>query len=69
MRAALALPGAACGLWLWWGNRTIGVQRVSVPLPGLPRPFRGLTIAHVSDLHNAQFGPGNRRQQNRTSSP
>ncbi len=61
MRAALALPGAACGLWLWWGNRTIGTQRVSLPLPGLPRPFRGLTIAQVSDLHNAEFGPRNRR--------
>ncbi len=61
MRGTLPLMGAACGLWLWRGNRTIGMQTVSLSLSGLPRPFRGLTIAQVSDLHNAQFGRGNRR--------
>ena len=61
MRGPLPLLGAACGLWLWWGNRTVGTQTISLSLPGLPRPFRGLTIAQISDLHNAQFGRENRR--------
>lgn len=56
----LALLAALAG-YLYWGNATIGITELSVPLSDLPEAFDGYRIVQVSDLHNAQFGPGNRR--------
>ena len=45
--------------WLWWGNRAVIVHTISVTDPHLPRAFEGYRIAHISDLHNEEFGTGN----------
>ena len=54
---------AACILLtycIWWGNTALMVTRYTVASPELPMSFDGFRIAQVSDLHNAEFGPGNR---------
>lgn len=43
-------------LWLYWGNTTIKVTKIRVSSNKLPSSFTGFVIAHVSDLHNAEFG-------------
>lgn len=48
---ALALS-FGCVLWGYLvGQRRIAVERVDLPVPGLPPALAGLSIAHVSDLH------------------
>lgn len=46
--------------WLVWGNRALSVSCITVADPELPAAFHGFRIAQVSDLHNAEFGDGNR---------
>lgn len=50
----LGVAGAA------WANAALETTRVEVASPRLPAAFDGFRVAHVSDLHNAQFGPENR---------
>jgi hypothetical protein len=51
---------AVLAIGLYWylqiERYSIQVQRYIVPLNSLPRSFEGLTILHLSDLHNKQFG-------------
>ncbi len=56
----LAFAGAALLaliVWTLWGNTALMVTNITVKAP---REVSGLRIAHVSDLHNAEFGAGNR---------
>lgn len=46
-------------VWLHWGNTALEINHVVISSDRLPRGFDGYQIAHVSDLHNAQFGPDN----------
>lgn len=43
---------------LWYGTQLephrLQIERRKILLPGLPHPFSGLTVCHISDLH---FGP------------
>ena len=64
-RRAFVLGGAAVALaalsgWVAWGNGALEATRVAVASARLPRAFDGYRVAHVSDLHNAEFGPDNR---------
>lgn len=43
-------------LWTLWGNTALTVSRISMRGPS---DMEGLCIAHISDLHNAEFGEGN----------
>ena len=55
----LYLPAAFIAIltgWLIWGNRTLEVTTLTVPVKGLPSSFEGLKIAHVSDLHARRLG-------------
>ena len=52
---------AALALWLWWGNVSLMTSEFTVVSDRLPAGFEGFRIAHVSDLHNAEFGKGNRK--------
>ena len=56
----LALLAAICLCgWIAWANTALMVTRLTVQSDALPELFDGFRIAHVSDLHNAEFGEGN----------
>lgn len=42
-----------------WGNLTVGVTPYKITLDSLPVAFEGYKIAHISDLHNSEFGQDN----------
>lgn len=46
-------------IWTVWGNFTFGVTKITIESDELPDSFAGYKIAHVSDLHNAEFGENN----------
>jgi len=52
---------AVLGAYIWWGNAAIKVTQINLTAPGLPEKFSGYRIAHVSDLHNEEFGKDNGR--------
>lgn len=56
--AALAL--LALVIWTVWGNEALELNTRSISCSELPGSFDGYRIAHVSDLHNAEIGEGNR---------
>lgn len=43
------------GLFLW-GNLTVGTTYYKITSERLPVSFEGFKIAHISDLHNAEYG-------------
>ena len=45
--------------WIVWGNTALMVSEFSISSDRLPVPFSGYRIAHVSDLHNTEFGEDN----------
>lgn len=47
--------------WILWGNTALQVSRYTVESKDLPESFDGFRIAHVSDLHNAEFGQDNKK--------
>lgn len=46
-------------VWTIWGNTALMVNEFSISSERLPASFSGFRIAHVSDLHNTEFGKGN----------
>ena len=46
-------------VWTVWGNTALMVNEISISSERLPDSFSGFRIAHVSDLHNTEFGKGN----------
>ena len=56
LAALLALFG-----WVLWSNKTLELNTYTVKSAGLPNTFDGFRIAHISDLHNAEFGEGNEK--------
>lgn len=53
-----ALVVLALIVWSLWGNTALMTENITVN--GAPEELSGFRIAHVSDLHNAGFGEGNR---------
>lgn len=49
------------GLWIVWGNTTVGVTHYEVTSDKLPISFDNYKIAVVSDVHNAEYGENNSR--------
>lgn len=43
------------------GNTAINVEEIDIRSEKIPTEFSGYRIAHVSDLHNAEFGKDNER--------
>lgn len=46
-------------IWILWGNRALELNGYTVSSQRLPEAFNGYRIAHVSDLHNTEFGEDN----------
>ena len=46
----------ALSAYLYWENTTIEVTSLEVADSAIPAAFDGFTIAHISDLHNTEFG-------------
>ena len=46
-------------LWSLWANQAVKITETELSFRELPNGFDGFRIAHVSDLHNAQFGENN----------
>lgn len=47
--------------WNIFQNRNIQVNEITVTSEYLPDDFKGYKIAHISDLHNADFGDNNKQ--------
>lgn len=45
--------------WIAWGNTALQRSDVRIEKANLPAEFDGYTIAHISDLHNAEMGKDN----------
>ena len=58
--AIVILLAVLCG-WVVWGNLTLDVTEYTAESNLLPKSFSGYTIAHVSDLHNAEKGENNEK--------
>lgn len=48
-------------IWVIWSNVTLQLSTYTVNSEILPQNFDGFRIAHVSDLHNAEFGDENEK--------
>ena len=48
-------------VYLIWGNTALTVSKIKISSSRIPIAFSGFRIAQVSDLHNAEFGKGNRK--------
>ncbi|MBR2953779.1 MAG: metallophosphoesterase [Clostridia bacterium] len=46
--------------WVIHGNKNIQVNELTIKSEKLPEDFKGFKIAHISDLHNAEFGNDNK---------
>ena len=46
-------------IWTIWGNTALMVSEISIFSDRLPAFFSGFRIAHISDLHNTEFGTDN----------
>ena len=55
----LALVLVVLIIWVMWSNFTVEVNGYTIHSSALPQAFDGFRIAHISDLHNAQFGKDN----------
>ncbi len=57
--AVMAVVLSILGIWTVWGNTALMKEEFRVGSDRLPAAFAGFRIAHISDLHNAEFGEGN----------
>lgn len=55
----LGLISATLVFWTIWGNTALMVSEILISSNRLPTSFSGYRIAHVSDLHNTEFGEDN----------
>jgi len=56
---ALGVTALVFAVWIAWDNARIVVTEIEVESARLPESFADYRIAHVSDLHNDEFGENN----------
>lgn len=56
---SLLCVGAVGIGWIAWENHSPMVSTYTLNSAAVPAPFSGYRIAHISDLHNAEYGPDN----------
>lgn len=59
INAALLALIAAAVIWTIWGNTALTLTRITAESDKIPEEFDGFTIAHISDLHDAELGEDN----------
>ena len=47
--------------WVIWGNLSVETTKLTVISKDLPEAFDKFSIAHISDLHNAEYGKNNEK--------
>ena len=47
--------------WLIWGNLSVETSRLTITSKDLPKEFDKFSVAHISDLHNAEYGKNNEK--------
>lgn len=47
-------------IWIIYGNTALEIKTINVSSEKLPQNFEGFSIAHISDLHNAEIGKDNK---------
>lgn len=47
--------------WVIWGNLSVETTKLTVTAKDLPEAFDKFSIAHISDLHNAEYGKINEK--------
>ena len=47
--------------WVLWSNKALELNTYTVESADIPDSFDGFRIAHISDLHNAEFGENNEK--------
>ena len=55
----LAILLTVFGIYIAWENTVIELSKYTISSKSLPHSFSGFKIAHVSDLHNTEFGKDN----------
>lgn len=48
-------------LWLFWGNYSIEVTKMIIKDEHIPETFNNFKIVQISDLHNVEFGEGQKK--------
>lgn len=59
MILVLIIVALILAAWIAWDNARIVVTTIEIESERLPESFDGYRIAHVSDLHNDEFGEDN----------
>ena len=59
--AVVAALLVALIVWIAWGNTALELNTYTITSDKLPEAFDGYSIAHISDLHNAEMGEDNEK--------
>lgn len=59
-RRSFILGGIASLSYLYFELYSVAVKKYTIPVSNLPVEFNGFTILHLTDLHNKEYGKGQR---------